>query len=255
MARNMFSHRSSATWRHKVRVGCQALTLSGFMAVFAPVPLIAEASDEAFENRVRDYLLSNPEIILEALEILSQRETRAVMAEKIAKYPDLFDAPPVLGLGPKNATTTVVEFFDYRCAPCKALHPELKAALKAHPDIRVEMRHLPILSPGSERGARFALAVKAIGGADVYGAVHDDIWKLKRPLRDQAFQEISQNHGLSWTEVQTAMNSDAVSGRIARNRDIAIDLEILGTPAFVTPTSVSFGQTDAGKLIEGWLSQ
>lgn len=243
-----FSFRRLCVW------GCKAAT-AGIIAVFTAAPIDAETPDIEFEKRVRAYILAHPEVILEALEILSQRETRAAVEGKIATYPDLFAEPAVLGLGPEDAPVTVVEFFDYRCAPCKALHPKLKAALVAYPDIRVEMRQLPILSPGSERGARFALSVRNIAGPSMYATVHDDLWALKGPLRETAFQQIAQKHGLDWETIQTEMDSDAVSARIARNRDIAIDLEILGTPAFVTPTSVSFGQADAGALIEGWLSQ
>lgn len=220
---------------------------------FAPVR--AETPDAEFDARVRAYLLANPEVILEALDVLSQRKERAGLVAKLAAYPDLFTEPPVLGLGPTDAALTVAEFFDYRCAPCKALHPKLKTALDKHPDIRVEMRHLPILSPGSERGARFALAVRYRTSAEVYAAVHEDIWAIKGPLRAAAFERIAAAHGLDWESLKAEMDSEAVSARIARNRDMAIDLQILGTPAFVTPSSVSFGGTDPDALIEGWLSQ
>lgn len=233
----------------------KALIVASSLVVCSLTPVQADTSEAEFEARVRAYLLANPEIILQALEILSQREARSAMVAKLALYSELFIEPPVLGFGPEDATLTVVEFFDYRCAPCKFLHPKLKIALNAHPDIRVEMRHLPILSPGSERGARFALAVRNTASAQVYGAVHEDIWAIKGPLRAAAFERIATAHGLEWESIKAKMDSEAVSARIARNRDIAIDLGILGTPAFVTPISVSFGGTDADALIEGWLNQ
>lgn len=238
-----------------LRRWCKAIVVASSLVVCSLASVQADTSDAEFDARVRAYLLANPEIILQALEILSQREARAAMVARVAIYPELFTGPPVLGLGAKDGKLTVVEFFDYRCAPCKSLHPKLKTALNAHPDIRVEMRHLPILSPGSERGARFALAVRNRASAQVYAAVHEDIWAIKGPLRAAAFERIAVAHGLAWEGIAAEMESEAVSARIARNRDIAIDLEILGTPAFVTPSSVSFGGMDAELLIEGWLSQ
>lgn len=216
---------------------------------------LAETQDDPFEARVRAYLLNNPEVILEALEILSTREARAAMMTKINQHSDLFSEPPVLGIGPEDAPFRVVEYFDYRCAPCKALHPKLKRALESHPEIRVEMRQLPILSPGSERAARFALAVKNIAGSDAYVAVHEALWHLKGPLRATGFEQIALQNDLDWVAIKTEMASEAVSRRVERNRDIAIDLEILGTPAFVTSTSVSFGGSDAVALVAEWLSQ
>ncbi len=251
----MCDARIGIRYAQSLRWWCKAIVVASSLVVCSLTPVQADTSDAEFDARVRAYLLANPEIILQALEILSQREARAAMVAKLALYPELFIEPPVLGLGPKDAALTVVEFFDYRCAPCKFLHPKLKIALNAHPDIRVEMRHLPILSPGSERGARFALAVRNTASAQVYGAVHEDIWAIKGPLRAAAFERIAAAHGLEWGSIKAEMDSEAVSARIARNRDIAIDLEILGTPAFVTPSSVSFGGTDADALIEGWLNR
>lgn len=238
--------RSRAFWR--------SLTVGVAMIATSSASL-ADTTDDSFEARVRDYLIANPEVILEALEILSLREARKTMGAKINQYSDLFTEPPVLGIGPEDASFRVIEFFDYRCAPCRALHPKLKDALQAHKDIRVEMRHLPILSPGSERAARFALAVNNVAGAKPYVAVHESLWDVQGPLRASVFERIAAQHDLDWKTIELEMNSDAVSSRIARNRDMAIDLEILGTPAFVTPTSVSFGGADAEALVADWLNQ
>lgn len=242
-------------WRNGVRQRLIAMTASALALALTLQSAAADMTDAEFEERLRAYLLTHPEIILEAMEALSERETRAAQTAQIAAYADMFGETPILGIGPDDGEHTVIEFFDYRCVPCKALHPKLKAALEEHPNFRVEMRHLPILSPGSERGARFALAAKNIGSPEQYRAVHEALWTLKGPLREPVFQEIALAQGLDWATVRTEMKSDAVSARIDTNRDIAIDLEILGTPAFVTPTSVSFGATDARALVAGWVSQ
>ncbi|MGB3247205.1 MAG: DsbA family protein [Sulfitobacter sp.] len=246
--RSPFAHdfRSLTLWR--------VLTVGAALIGLVTTSL-ADTPDDPFEARVRAYLLENPEIILEALEILSTREAHATMVAKISQHSDLFSEPSVLGIGPEGAPFRVVEYFDYRCAPCKALHPKLKRALESHPEIRVEMRQLPILSPGSERAARFALAAKNIAGSEAYLATHEALWHLKGPLHASAFEQIALQNDLDWVAIKTEMTSEAVSSRIEQNRDIAIDLEILGTPAFVTPTSVSFGGADAVALVAEWLSQ
>lgn len=224
-----------------------------FMLSLQPSP--ADMSDLEFEDRMRAYILTHPELILEALEILSERERLQQQRAKIAIYRDIFDETPALGIGPNPAEHVVIEFFDYRCVPCKTLHPKLRAVLQEHPNIRVEMRHLPILSPGSERAARFALAAKNIGSPEQYRAVHEALWKLEGPLREPTFRQIAEAENLEWAQIKIAMQSDAVSARIDKNRNIAIDLDILGTPAFVTPTSVRFGSTEAEGLVAEWLNQ
>lgn len=215
----------------------------------------SKADDADFGDRVRAYLLENPEVIIEALEILSEREERAALTTRLAAFPDLFTEDARLGEGDPSAPIRVVEFFDYRCAPCKAVHPKLVALVEAHPEIRIEMRHLPILSPGSERAARFALATEAVHGADAARAVHDRLWQMRGPLNAAGFAAVAEGLGLDFAGIEGEMDSDAIDARIARNRDIAIALEIRGTPAFVTPESVVFGATDIDALAEGWLSR
>lgn len=117
------------------------------------------------------------------------------------------------------------------------------------------MRQLPILSPGSERAARFALATEQVAGLAAYAQVHDAIWTLRGPLNDVGFKRISDELALDFAAIQAEMQSPAVDAEIDRNRDIAIDLGILGTPAFVGATSIQFGSIDVDALAEVWLSQ
>lgn len=221
--------------------------------VLALAPAFAQAAG-SFEDRVRAYLLEHPEVILEALEILANREARAEMSARIAVHADLFDEPPMHGLGIPNAPIRVIEFFDYKCLPCKNIHPELVEFVRLNPNVRIEMLHLPILTPGSERGARFALAVRALEGDEAYARVHDAIWAEDGALTTRTFQTIAEAHGLDFSEIEDEMQSDAITARINRNRDIAVHLEILGTPAFLTHSAVTFGQSNVTDLAEIWLN-
>lgn len=216
---------------------------------------MALAHESDLEERMRAYILDNPEVIFEALEILAQRQEQAALVERLAAFPEVFTAPPALGIGADDAAIRVVEFFDYRCAPCKALHPGLEDLVRRQPDLRLEMRHLPILSPGSERAARFALATQQVAGRQAYQRVHAALWTLKGPLNEVRFKEIADAAGLDFEQIKAGMRSAPVTAEINRNRDLAIALGILGTPAFVTPTSVQFGETDIETLSRLWLNQ
>lgn len=215
----------------------------------------AAAHDIDVEERVRAYLLENPEVILQALTILSEREEKAVLLERIAAFGGLFDGPPLLGIGRVDAPVRIVKFFDYRCAPCKAIHPDLVAFVAEHPEVRIEMRHLPILSPASERAARFSLAAQEVLGLDAYAQVHDALWHHRGALTWDAFAGIAADLGLDFAPIEAAMQSDGVTRRITYNRDAAIALEVLGTPSFVTPTSLHIGGTDVEAMSAEWLSR
>lgn len=201
------------------------------------------------------YLLENPEVIVEALTILAEREERAQVVARLAQFPDLFTDAPRLGEGAADAPLRVIEFFDYKCAPCKAVHPALVDFVAAHPQVRIEMRHLPILTPGSERAARFALATHETYGNDAHRAVHDQLWQMRGPLNTAGFERIAEALSLDFAKIAPVMESEAITARIDYNRDVAISLEVLGTPAFLTPDSVSFGSTDVEAMSKAWLSR
>ena len=216
---------------------------------------VAHDTDAEFKARLQSFLMQNPEVILDAITALGERERIAAQGAAIAAFPGLFAEPAVLGIGDPTAPLRVVEFFDYRCAPCKAMHPGLSELVEQTPELRIEMRQLPILSPGSERSARFALAVKNVAGADAYRRVHWRLWNLRGPMSAASFEAIAEDEKLDWASIVEDMQSDAVTARIDENRDIAIALEILGTPAFVTPKSILFGQSDIETLADTWLNQ
>ena len=232
------------------------LVLPLLTAIFTiAVPFSAKAEDVYLEDRIRAFILDNPEIILEALAILSEREAKAAMEAKLQAYPDLFTDAPRLGEGAADAPLRVIEFFDYRCIPCKAVHPQLVQFVEKHPEVRIEMRHLPILTPGSERAARFALATEAAYGAEAYRAVHNKLWEIRGPLNNAGFQRVSDALGLDFERIHSDMDRDAIDARIDYNRNVAIALEVLGTPAFVTTNTVSFGSIDIDAISKAWLSQ
>lgn len=218
-------------------------------------PSVAHEDDGTFEDRVRAFILNNPEIIVEALTVLSEREARAETIARLAEYPDLFTDPPRLGEGNPVAPLRVIEFFDYNCAPCKAVHPALVAFTEKHPEVRIEMRHLPILSPGSERATRFALATQIAYGDDAHRAVHDALWDMRGPLNAAGFKRIADELSFDFQRIEPLIESDEVTARIDYNRDVAITLEVLGTPAFLTPDSVVFGSTEIEELSELWLNR
>lgn len=215
----------------------------------------AHATEQSFEDRVRTYLLENPEVILEALAVLTEREEAAVRKAQIAEYPDLFDRAPLLGLGDPTAPIRAIEFFDYKCLPCKAVHAPLEAMVAENPQLRIEMRQLPILTPASEKATRFAFAALEVAGEDAYRKAHTLLWEHRGPFNTVVFTRMSDELDLAYTVLETAMWSEPVTKRIDQNRDVAIALNLIGTPAFVTTHDVAVGTTDVDALTELFLSQ
>src|ERR1700754_2268915 len=81
-------------------------------AISAPASVDRMPREEV-EAIVKNYLLTNPEVLVEAFTELDNRHNQENFAKLVSH-----DNDP--SIGPKNAKVTIVEFFDYNCGYCKA---------------------------------------------------------------------------------------------------------------------------------------
>ena len=115
-------------------------------AVFV-VPLAAHA-DGLSEDRVKELVLEairqNPEIVLEAVQIIEQREQQrqaATAATVLSENRDLLENDPNAPvLGNPEGDVTVVEFFDYNCPYCRRVKPQIEALLEEDSNVRLVYR-------------------------------------------------------------------------------------------------------------------
>ncbi len=68
-------------------------------------------------------------------------------------------------IGPREASVTLYEFFDYNCPWCRAAARDLDDLVKANPDLRIGLLNNPIQSVQSAQAAKVALAVQRAGGS------------------------------------------------------------------------------------------
>ena len=116
------------------------------------------------EAIIKDYLLQKPEILREAIGVLEAREKAAETKarQEIVGDPSgvLFSGAKQAVIGNPNGKVTLMEFFDYNCGYCKRALNDLARLMKQNPDLRVVLRDLPILSPGSVEAAKIANAAR-----------------------------------------------------------------------------------------------
>lgn len=108
---------------------------------------LSEAERAEFGNQVREYLLENPEVIIEAIDILEQRNAAAEAAadkELVQTYADeLFNDGYSWVGGNPDGDITLVEFMDYRCGYCRRAVPEVASLLAEDGNIRLVIKELP----------------------------------------------------------------------------------------------------------------
>jgi protein-disulfide isomerase len=217
-----------------------ALVLS--LALTAPVlasdlTQMTDAERAAFRDEVKAYLLENPEVLAEAIDVLNQRQAEAAaqgdMALVQAHADALFhDAESWVGGNPEG-DITLVEFTDYRCGYCRKAHDEVAELVKSDGNIRFVVKEFPILGEASIASSRFAIAVRQIGGDEAYKAAHDALITLRGEPTPDTLTRLATDLGLDATAVLDAMDSPDVSAVIAANHDLGNRMQINGTPTFV----------------------
>lgn len=176
----------------------------------------------AIEELVREYILAHPEILPEAMERLQAKGAAGqISAEREALVTPFAGAV----LGNPNGSLTLVQFTDYACTFCRQSTADIAALTAAHPDLKVVIRELPILSPASGDAARMALAAARQGR---YPAFHQAMFAAGKP--DAA--SIAAAARRAGVEPPASADAEA-SAELARNLALARQLGISGTPAWV----------------------
>lgn len=192
---------------------------------------------EAFGEAVRAYLLENPQVIMEAVAVLEERESQQQAAADVALVDDnaqaLFDDGFSWVGGNPDGDITVVEFIDYRCGYCRRAHPEVEELISSDGNIRFIVKEFPILGEASLLSSRFALATLLVEGDEAYKAVHDALVALDGNPTEAALRRMADTLGYGADAILARMNDPEIDRRIAETRALAQRMQINGTPSFV----------------------
>lgn len=209
-------------------------------AALLAAPAHAEMSDadrEAFRAEVKAYLLENPEVLVEAMNVLQDRQDQAAAAQDkdlLVTYNEALNADGYSWVGGNpEGDITVIEFMDYRCGYCRKAYAEVEELVKADGNIRFILKEYPILGEDSIASSRFAIAVQQLHGADAYKKAHDALITLRGSPDAETLGRLATDLGLDPKPVLERMNSDEVTAVIAQNQDLGQKMSITGTPTFV----------------------
>jgi protein-disulfide isomerase len=218
------------------------------------MPSLAMAADkpldkQAIERIVREYLIQNPEVLVEAMQALEAKEkVQAAEAQKSALTTnrDALEKQGPVGGNP-NGDVTLVEFFDYNCGYCKHTHPERVEAVKKDGKVRVIYKEFPILAPSSIEAAKAALAANRQGK---YEAFHSALMKHEGRLDSDAIRQTAKDVGLDIKKLEADIGDPAIQAEIDANIALARELGIRGTPGFVVGDTLIPGAIEAEQFTD-----
>lgn len=229
-----------------------ALALTALPALAFDPASMTESERAAFRAEIRAYLLDNPEIIMEAVQVLEGRQAdMQAQADRdviVANAAVIFEDGYSWVGGNPDGDITIVEFMDYRCGFCRRAVPEVEKLLAADGNIRLVVKEYPILGEQSLLMSRFAIATKQVAGDDAYKLVHDTLMGLNGDVTPETLGQVAAELGLDGAAILARLDAPEVTRVIAETRALAQALNIQGTPSFVVKDEVLRGFLPADQL-------
>jgi protein-disulfide isomerase len=231
-----------------IRLAAVSCVASLMLVAAAPAaePSFSEPQKTEIEKIIRDYLVSHPEVLQEAIGELEKRQaaadTEKAKAAVAANAETLFESSRQVVLGNAKGDVTLVEFFDYNCGFCKGAMAAMMDLLKDDAKLRVVLKEFPVLGPGSVEAAKVAVAVRM---QDKTGKKYLDFHQKLLGGRGKADKAraiaVAKEVGLDMTRLEKDMASDEARVSLEESLKLAETLGLNGTPSYVVGNDVVVG--------------
>lgn len=203
---------------------------------------------------IREYILENPQIIEEALTQLQLRaqkaEAEAKSAALLAERSALLESKGDIVMGNPNGDVSLVEFFDFNCGYCKRAAPDVAALVAGDPKLRVVLKDLPVLGPGSVEAAKVGLAVKQVAGETTAGEFHKRLMDSRGRIDGSRALQVAGKLGIDTQRLKSVAATKEIEVQIYTNLDLAQRLGVTGTPSFVVGNQLMVGAVGQKPLEE-----
>lgn len=212
--------------------------------VWAAAPFTSE-QEVRIKELIRETLVSNPDILAEAVNAWQQQTNDQQIGQAIEKNSKiLFDDPASPRLGAKNAKLTLVAFTDYNCPYCKQFDPMLEKIVNKYPDVALVVKLLPFKGESSIASSRVALTA--------WEQHPEQFWPLHQRL--MAKKGFHDNASIAAAQDKTGVKQVAPTEQsmttLRTNMQLAEQFGVQGTPATLIgdqmlPGAVSYEDLEA----------
>ncbi|AJY48193.1 DSBA oxidoreductase [Martelella endophytica] len=214
---------------------------------------VETASDDTFGTRVHDYLVANPETLLDVQTALQQKQAErqqqaasAALAENQDKlYQPAFDAE----FGNPEGAITVVEFFDYNCGYCRRALSDMDDIIAANEDVRFVLKEIPVLGPDSEAAEKVSYAFLKIA-PEKYEDFHRALMGSGTRANDASARAVANALGVDDAAIDAAMEQFPAEEALSAHFALASAIGVNGTPAYIIGDRLISGAVGADVLQE-----
>ena len=215
---------------------------------------LSDADRLSLRNEFREFLLSNPEIIIEAVQQLENKKTQNQKLSDASlvqsNYEELFNDKGSWIGGNPNGDITIIEFLDYRCGYCRKAHNTIQKLIRSDENIKLIIKEYPILGEQSTLAARLAISVLQQAGPLKYELLHKKLMTKNVSLDQQNIQKILEDLKITPNDVINHLYSKEVTETLKSTRALGQKLKISGTPTFIIEENIIRGYVNFDQMKE-----
>jgi protein-disulfide isomerase len=220
------------------------------LAAASPAPAVEAMPQQAtlersdIESIVHEYLVANPEIMLEVQDALKakQEAERLVSQQKALseKHDVIFASQNQIEIGDAEAPITIVEFFDYNCTFCHRALSDMNRILDENGDIRFVLKEFPVLGEDSLQAHKVSIAFSKLY-PEKAAEFHTTLLNASGRKNGDSAMALAEKLGGDPAQILSEIEKPYVVASIREVYDLADDLGITGTPSYVVGDEVVFG--------------
>ncbi len=202
------------------------------------------------EKIIQNYLLNNPEIIIQAMEVLQQRK-KEEMEKKTQQYikehhSEVINAVDSPVLGNSSGDVVVTAFYDYNCSYCKKGDKFINQLLNLDAEVKIVLKPFPILGDSSYYAASVALAVNTIAPLK-FKIIHDGLMAMQN-ITSEAVDKLLVDNDIDPSLITTETNKETIKNILEKNASLAKGIKLQGVPAYIINDRLMPGMMDLQQL-------
>ncbi len=204
--------------------------------------------EQEIENIIKEYILENPEILIESLEKFTANQKEKEQKSFVNILNNFYDTKVYESLpriGNMDSKLIIIEFVDYNCGYCKKTLSTISKLMKNFDNIQIVFIDYPILSETSEIAARASLAANE---QNAYFEYHSILLNNTKSINESILYKIAKELSLDIEKFKKDISSEKIKNNIIKNIKFANSLKIKGTPTFIIGKQILPGAYDYEKL-------
>lgn len=154
---------------------------------------------------------------------------------------EMEELPGAIWGGPKDASVTLVEFYDFNCPWCRAADATIRDLMRADRDLRVGLVNNPILSPASAQAAKVELAVLRTGGARTARRFSESLFARKGRIDGPLALDAARDAGLDRAAIERLADGPEIAATLRRQMRLAASMGLSATPSWVAGGAAILG--------------